>query len=168
MRKAFSLMEMVVVIVVLPVAFLMISGIFVTLMRDIPRDTRLLQENTSVLDMTDQIAEDMDRANGLPDSAGAARSDEQTLLIALPEGIACYRQVDGGVTRDMLEQANSDHTWQIPDAVVAWRRRQQDGRACALELETLLRRTDKDRWREKFANSRVFFIDGLGKAGEIE
>lgn len=168
MKKAFTLMEVLVVIVTLPIAFFLTSRVLVTLLRDIPSDARLLQQNTSVLNMTQRIAEDMDRAEALPNTAGALSSNAQTLLIQLPQAVVCYQRTDNGFTRSLVGQTTPDHTWQMPDATVAWTRWERDGQAYAVELETHLERRMGQRSLEKFANAHVYFVDGIGKVDEIE
>ena len=168
MKKGFLLIEVLVAIVTLPVALLLVSRVFVALVRDVPKDVRLLQQNTEVLAMTWRIADDMDRAKGLPRSAGAFSNNARTLLIQLPEAVACYQQSDDGVTRTLVGQDEAGDIWQVPDATVAWRCREQDGRAYAVELQTHLERRLGDRSTERFPNSYVYFIDGLAKAEEVK
>lgn len=164
-------MELLIVIVVVPLVMITINGIFATFIRDVPRDTRLLQQNTSVLDMTRHLARDMDRAEGLPDSVGALRRDERTLLIAWPDRTICYRRQDGAVTRTVLAGDGSETpagAWRFRDAVIAWQCRHQNERAYALELHTHLRQRVAGRMMDKLANSHVYFLNALGKAREIE
>lgn len=172
-RKGFTLVELLILIVVLPSVMVVISGIFATFLRDVPRDTRLLQQNTSVLNMTSHLARDMDRAEGLPDSVDALRSDDHTLLIQWPERLVCYQLHDGGVTRTALPaegqtQSADVRTWQFRDAEIAWQCRRQGDSAYAVELRTHLRRRVAGHVMEKLANSHVYFVDALGKAREIE
>ena len=173
MRKAIALIELLVVVVVLPFVMIVISGIFATFIRDIPRDTRLLQQNTTVLDMLQHMRADMDRADGLPESVGALRSGEDTLLIELPEHVVCYRWADGAVTRTAWEQDGQEEpevggTWRFPDAVIGWQRWKQGERAYAVELRTHLQQRVDGRLFDKLANSHVYFVNALGKAGAVE
>ncbi len=173
MRKGLSLIQMLVVIVVLPSVMIVISGIFATFIRDIPRDTRLLQQNTTVLDMLGRLHDDMDRAASLPESVGAAHSDEHTLLIELPEHVVCYQLQDGAVTRTVRHQdgqADQEVTgvWQFPQAVISWQRWKQGERAYAVELRTHLQQRSDGRLMDKLANSHVYFVNAFGKAHEVK
>ena len=168
MKKAFSLVEVLVILFTVPIALLLVSHILVALLRDMPSDVRLLQQNTSVLDMTRRLAEDMDRAEALPASSGTLYSDAQTLLIQLPDAIACYRRIDDGVTRTLVGHAEADHTWHVPDATIDWQLWEREDHAYAVELRTHLQRQLGDQSLERFANAHVYFIDGIGKADEIE
>lgn len=167
-RKAFSLVEMLVVITVLPFAAIAFSGLFATSVRDVPRMTRIVQENTSVLDLVRHIRDDIDAAVGLPDAFAEVRSDDRTLLIDLPEGAICYRIDEAGVTRTVLGQAEpqTEGVWRFRDAVIAWRRWQQGEEAHAVEVRTFLRERIAGKAREKLANSHVYFVGGLAQAEE--
>lgn len=172
MRKGFALIELLVFVVILPVAMVAISAIFATFFRDIPRETRLLQQNTSLLDMTRHLAGDMDRAEGLPDSVDALHRDDRTLLIRLPDRVVCYRLQDGGITRTVLDREGQDasdavRTWRFDDAVIAWQCRRQGERAYAVELRTLFRHRAEGRFRDRLVNSHVYFVNALGKAHEV-
>jgi len=164
--RAFTLVEMLVVITVLPFAAIAFSGLFATSIRDVPRMTRIVQENTSVLDLVRHIRDDIDAAVGLPDAFGEVRSDDRTLLIALPESVICYRIDEAGVTRTRLDQAEpqTEGVWRFRDAVIAWRRWQQGEEARAVEVRTFLQERIAGKTREKLANSYVHFIGGLANA----
>ena len=54
MRKAFTLVEMLLVITVAPLMLVVISRIFATFIQDIPRETRVVQQSTTMLDMLGQ------------------------------------------------------------------------------------------------------------------
>jgi type II secretory pathway pseudopilin PulG len=173
MRKAFALIELLVVITVLPFVMIAISGIFRTFIRDIPRDTRLLQENTAVLDMLRHLRGDIDQAASLPESVDATRSNEHTLLIELPELVVCYHLQDGAATRtawrrDGQEDQQVTGVWRFPHAVISWQRRSQGGRAYAVELRTHLQQRVDGRLTDRLANSRVYFVNALGKASEVQ
>ncbi len=173
MRKAFALVEVLVMITIAPLVMIAISGIFRTFIRDIPRDTRLLQENTAVLDMLRHLHDDMDGAVRLPDSAGATRSNEHALLIELPELVVCYQLQDGGATRtvwrrDGQEDREVAGVWRFPHAVISWQRRSQGERACAVELRTHLQQQIDGRPADRLANSHVYFVNALGKASEVQ
>ncbi|MBN1359723.1 MAG: type II secretion system protein [Sedimentisphaerales bacterium] len=172
MRKGLTLIELLVLITILPIVMLVLSRIFATFLRDIPREARLMEQNVPLRDMTRNLALDVDRAEGLPDSAGSLHADEFTLLIELPEGVACYQWQDGAVTRTLRpdngqEDSVVERSWEFPDAVVQWQRRWRNERACAVELRTRLRHRVEGKMVEKLANSHVYFVNALGKAREI-
>jgi hypothetical protein len=48
----------------------------------------------------------------------------------------------------------------VRNAVVAWRLWQRDGRAYAVEVHSHVKQQVAGLWREKLANSHIFFIHG--------
>ncbi|GAH13473.1 unnamed protein product, partial [marine sediment metagenome] len=52
---------------------------------------RVVQENTSLLNMLGQMHRDVDGAKGLPESFAGHTTDEELLLIELPDGMICYQ-----------------------------------------------------------------------------
>ena len=172
MRKAFTLVEMVVVLAVLPFVTIALSRIFATFIRDVPRMTRVVERNTTVLDMVRQLRDDMDRAVALPDAIEGRHSDDRTLLVGLPHRVVCYRLGQGRAVRSVLPQdgqaeAQDEHTWTFPDAVVTWSRWKQDETAYAVELHTLVKQRIGSQLKDKLPNSYVLFVGGMGKGGEL-
>jgi prepilin-type N-terminal cleavage/methylation domain-containing protein len=168
MKKAFTLIEILVVITVLPFVAIAFSSLFATFIRDVPRMARIVQENTSALDLVRHIRDDVDAAVGLPDPVGDIENDERTLLIALPEKVIAYRIEEDGVTRSALgseeAQGQAEGRWRFRDGVVRWRRWKTDGQAEAVEVHTFVRERISGKTREKLANSYVYFLDVSGKA----
>jgi len=73
--------------------------VYATLIRDIPHTTRILQENTTVLHLLQQMRRDVEEATGLPDEFRGQPADDRTLLIEQPGQVVCYRIEDGGIVR---------------------------------------------------------------------
>lgn len=172
MRKAFTLVEMLVVVAVLPVAMLALSRIFATFIQDIPRMTRVVERNTTVLDMVQQMRDDLDRAVALPNVFETRRSDDRTLLIGMPDGVVCYELQDGRGARSVLStdgqvENQEPRTWAFPEAVVAWSRWQESDTAYAVEIRTLVKQRIGSKVKDKLANSYVLFVHGMGKGGEL-
>jgi prepilin-type N-terminal cleavage/methylation domain-containing protein len=172
MRKAFSLIEVLVVIVVLPLVTIALSRVFATFIRDVPRMTRVVEQNTTVLDMLKQLHDDMDSAMALPETFGTRRSDGDTLLIARPEDVVCYQRADGAVTRTLLSRDAQPEdpdvrTWTFPDAVVAWTPWRQTGTSDALEVRTLVRQRIGSKLKDKMVNSYVLFVGDRRKDGQF-
>jgi len=167
MRKAFSLMEMLVVVATLPVFLVLVSRVFMVLNRDIPRSTQLVIEQTTVQQALDRIRQDVDEARGLPRSYGGWSSDERTLVIEKADGGVLYQVKDGKVTRALigpgggpLEQA---WEWSLPDASIRWGLWGQGVHAYAVEVQTHLIHRLSTRGQERLANSHVFFLVGAPK-----
>ena len=76
-------MEMLVIVTVLPFLFLIVDGVYRTLLKNIPLSYSVVQENTILLNMLGQLRQDIDRAEGLPQSHGELAAGENLLLIQL-------------------------------------------------------------------------------------
>jgi type II secretory pathway component PulJ len=166
MRKAYTLVELLVVLAVLPFVMVVFSGLFNTLIRDIPRSHRVVQENTSLLSMLDWIQKDIDQAKGLPESFGEYTTDDKLLLIELAEDIICYQLKDDKVLRykvsdNQQSKALAQTVWSVPHAKVEWQVRRKNGRGYAVEVQTYIEHIVQGHWEKKMANSHLYFIGAL-------
>jgi prepilin-type N-terminal cleavage/methylation domain-containing protein len=126
MRKGFTLVELLVVVVVLPFVFILFDGLFKTIVGEIPMSVRVVQENTSLLNMLGQLQRDVDKAKGLPESFADRTANDQLLLIELKEGVICYQLKEGEVFRHKLTdppqgKAEEPRVWSLPHASVKWK-----------------------------------------------
>ena len=169
MRKGFTLVEMLVVIVVLPFVLLVISGLFRALIMDIPRSYSVAQENTTLLNMLEQLRQDSDRAQGLPESFAEHNANDNVLLIALEAGVISYQLKDGQVIRRKLTgaqqgEAQEPRVWPLPHAKIVWRVWTRDGKRYAVETKAHIEQSIRGQWKEKMANSHLYFAGSFGKA----
>jgi prepilin-type N-terminal cleavage/methylation domain-containing protein len=165
MRKAFTLTEMLAVIVIFPAVAIALDGLFTTILRDIPHSSQVVQENTSVLDLLEHIQDDIDRAKSLPASFGDHVTDANTLLIKLADRTVAYELENGrALRRSVGETKDNDPeqaTWSLPNAHVEWRVWSRDAAGYAVEIETHIRYKRTMNWLEKMANTRVYFVGAL-------
>jgi len=170
-RKAFSLMEILVIAAIVPLVMLVVSSVFAVFIRDIPRETRVVQQNATMLNMLRQIRRDVDQATGLPEQFGDRHIDERTVLIEQPDAVVCYRFEEGRAVRILLKgQGPSDpneRVWRMRDAVITSRPWVRDGKVYAVEIHSHLQQWFGSLLRSRLANSQVFFINGLGKGREV-
>ena len=168
MKKGFSLIEVLVVVVILPFVAIALSRFFATFIRDIPRMTRVVEQNTTVLDLLGQLRQDMDAATALPDAVGTETSDSDTLLIQRPQDVICYQLQPGRVDRTILApDAQDRRTWTFPDAVVEWTPWRQAETSYALELRTRVRQRIGTKLKDKMVNAHVLFVGQPGKDGQL-
>ncbi len=166
MRKGFTLVEMLVVIIVLPFVILVLDGLFSTLIRDIPRSYRVMQENTSLLSMLEQMQQDIDKAKGLPESFDEYTTSNKLLLIELAEGMICYQLKDDKartVRRSSLaSRVTGDESritvWSMPHAKVEWQVWRKDGGGYAVEVKTHIEHKIQGHWQKKMVNSHLYFV----------
>jgi len=163
MRKGFTLVELLVVIVVLPFVMLVLGGLFSTLIRDIPRSYRVVQENTSLLSMLEQMQQDIDEAKGLPESFDGNTASGELLLIELADIVICYQLKDDKVLRCKLtdnQQKNAleKKSWSVPHAKVEWQVWRKDRDGYAVEVQTHIEHKVGGHWEKKMANSHLYFV----------
>ena len=164
MRKGFTLIELLVVVIILPFFAVIIDGLFRTLIKDIPRSHRVVQENTTVLSSLDQMQKDIDKALGLPESFKGYASGDKLLLIELPDNsVICYQLKDDKVIRYQLKaDQQGDITektvWLVPHAKVNWRVQRKDGNGYAVEVQTHIEHEVLGHLEKKMANSHLYFL----------
>ncbi len=173
MRKAFSLIELLLVITVLPVVLLGLNGVLKAFMRDLPQGTAVMNQQTTVLDLIDTIGRDVRGAVAFPDSAGGRQSDDQTLLIALPTGTVVYERTDGRIRRVLLdrqgrEDPNGLSHWRLPSTVIAWQRWKQAEAVQGVEVHSHVKQIVDGHPQKKLMQTRLYLVNALGRAREVE
>lgn len=162
MRKGFTLVETLIVVMTLPFVALVLDGLFNTLLTDIPRSCQVLQDNTTLLNMLQQFQQDIDAARALPDSFAGRSTNDKLLLIELAEGMICYQLEDGRVLRrrltDIQQGGEEARVWSMPNAKVEWRVWRQDGYGYAVEVKTHIEHRLRKKLPEKMANSHLYFL----------
>jgi type II secretory pathway pseudopilin PulG len=169
MRSGFTLIEVLMIVVIAPFILVVVSGLFGTFIRDIPQGTRLVQQNTTVLHMLDQLRRDVGDAVALPQQTAGAHADETTLRIEQPEGVVLYRFEAGRTVREVItgqEQA-SERIWQARDAVIEWEPWTQEGATVGVEVRSHIRQQVAGIVLHKLPGSHVFFMAGPGERSAI-
>jgi len=171
MRKAFSLIELLGVLVILTMFSLVLTGLFRTLISELPRNERVLDSNTSVQHVLITLRKDIDRAVSLPLSYGELTAGADLVLIECPGGIVSYQLKKDEVVRRELNGNDdpndlSEVTWKVPDANVRWQVWAKDGIGYALEISTSIDYKYMDRSERKWYNSHVFFAGIFSAVGK--
>ncbi len=164
MRKAYSLLEMLAVMVIFPVAALAISQLFNTVVLEIPRASRVVRENTTVLDVIEHISRDIDRAKSLPNSSGKYTAGDTILLIQLPDTMICYEITEDKILRrDLGEdpQSRTSSAWTTPNADLKWKAWRKDNVAYAVEIITHIEHKWKTKQQKKMAGAHLYFVGAL-------
>ena len=172
MRRGYSLVELLVAMAIFSIVSIVMSKLFTAIMSDIPRSYRIVQENTSVLNMLEQMHEDVDLAKGLPESFAEYTTDKDLLLIELPNGIVGYQLKDGKVFRRNLSPAKEDHgeaptVWSVPNAKIDWLVHRNNDTGYAVEVETHIEHNVRGRSEEKMAGSYLYFVGAFRKVAEL-
>jgi hypothetical protein len=168
MRKGFTLVEILILVIVLPFVFLLFDGLFKTIVGEIPMSVRLIQENTSLLSVLREIQRDIDRAEGLPKSFAGQTAGADVLLIERSDGVICYQLKDGLVVRRKLTdtsqgKAEEPRIWPIPHANIEWKVWERNGQGYAVQTNTHLEYGRRGQWVKKMAHSHLYFAGALGK-----
>jgi prepilin-type N-terminal cleavage/methylation domain-containing protein len=163
MRKGMTLVEVLIVMIVLPFVAVAFDVLFRSTLSDIPRSTRLVQENTSLLNMLEQMRHDIGAAKAMPESSGQYTAGEGLLLIEIADGVLGYQLKDGKVLRYRLtgrqeEQEENARVWSLPNSQVQWRTWRKDGRGYAVEVRTSIRYKLRSKYQQRMANSHLYFL----------
>jgi prepilin-type N-terminal cleavage/methylation domain-containing protein len=166
MRKGFTLVEVLVVVIVLPFIFVLLDGLFTTLLADIPRSYQFAQESITLQNLLEQMQQDMDRAKGLPESFVGLTADEKQFLIELPDGVLCYQQNNDQIIRRKLRNASQDgveekRAWSLPHTKVEWTILEKDSQSYAVEVKTHIEYKTRGKWKKTMANSHLYYGGAL-------
>lgn len=169
MRKAFTIVELLVVMVVFASVSVALAALFTTLITDIPKSYRVVQENTSLLSMLRQMRKDIDKAKALPPSFAGHTTGDELLLIELPDDMICYQLKNGEVLRRKLanvQKGRDEDTkvWLIPHAKIEWQLAGDDDNAYAVEVKTHIEYQVRGHRQKKLANSYLYFLSALPEA----
>jgi len=163
MRRGFTLIETLVIVIITPFVFLIFDGLFRTLLSDVPWSWRIAQENTTMLSMLDQLQQDIDTATALPESYDGLRAEDNLLLVESVDGVLCYQLEDGQVLRRRLTNSGESHAskeraWSLPHAKIVWQVRARNGQRYAVETSAHIERSVRGQWKKKMAHSRLYVV----------
>jgi hypothetical protein len=166
MRKAYALVEVLIIVVTLPFVLVVLDAVFRDIVRDIPRASRVVQENKTLVSMLNQLRSDIDQAVELPESFAERTSDGESLLIKLEDNIVCYQMGENEVIRYTftndkdIDSANM-RVWSLPTAEISWRLWRENGNGYAVEVKSYIKLKLREKYQKKMANSHVFFLGVL-------
>lgn len=170
--RAFTLIELLMVVITVPIVMVALSGLYRGFLHDVPQMVRLVEENTTVLNIIDQLHRDMGTAVDVPEQAGDRHADASTLLIAEPNAVVCYRFEDGQTVRTLFREEASapaeEQVWKARDAVIEWQPWRPEGRVCGVEVHSHLKQTVAGKTLRKFRSSYVFFAQGPARGGQVQ
>jgi prepilin-type N-terminal cleavage/methylation domain-containing protein len=166
MRKGFTFVEVLLVVVILPIAFLVLAGMYNTFFLEIPHSYKVIQEETTLLNLLEQFQQDIDAAVKLPESFAGNKTGGNLLLIEQPAGVICYQIGDGRVLRYQLSETEkakdeNEEYWSLPKTNIRWELWSQNDRHYAVEVTTFIEYNVHGRFERKLANSHLYYIDAL-------
>jgi len=157
MRKAFSIVECLTVIAVIAVISIPLSRLFKVMIYDIPKSCKLVESNTSILDVLKYIRKDINSAKGFPQSFQEYSTDANSLLIERQGSVICYLLRGEKISRIVINDANEKITWQIPNGKIEWQVWRKNGVGYAVEVKKCVELKSYNRVDKKMENSYVYF-----------
>ena len=171
-RGGWTLIEIVTVVGVLAVVVGITAPIFKVLLTELPEARQAVEVNRGVRLVLWRLRDDLDAGRSLPAAAGEVKSGPRRLLIETPEGVVCYEQAPGTVTRRTLAAAEAEQAspvvWRVPGAEIDWQARRAGGRAVGVEVRTCVVQRVGGRVLRKLANAHVLFLGAAGGGGTGE
>ena len=161
MRKGYTLLEILFVIISFPVAVLFLDGLFTTLLRDIPKSSRVVKENTTLLNALGRIQQDVEKAKTLPKEFDKHTAGDNFLLVDLVDETICYELKDGKILRHHLGKSQAPTVWSVPNADIKWRVWRKEDTGYAVEVKTHIRCGLPKESKKKMANSHLYFAGAL-------
>jgi hypothetical protein len=164
MRKGYLLVEMLVVFSVFTMVMIGLDRFFETFTYDLPRDYRLIQENTSLNNVISHIRADAVLAKTLSESV-TDPNEPNALLMEMPDGVVSYKFANGRISREFTCNAagtsSIDMVWSIPHGQIQWQVLNKDKMGCAVEVSTCIEDKSFGHIQKKMANNNLFFAGAL-------
>lgn len=162
MRKGFSLIEIVVIIAILPFILIVIDGLLASILSDVPRSWKTIQSNSVMLHMLEQIQQDIDAAENLPETIDGFTAGDELLLIQQADKVIHYQLKDDRVFRYGFAQnrqiPEDSRSWSLPKTKITWQVHRQNGQSHALEIQHRIEYTLRGHLIKKMENSNLFYV----------
>jgi type II secretory pathway component PulJ len=163
MRKGFNLVEMLIVIITIPVIVIVLDKTLINTLRDIPRSSSVVQENTTLLNMLGQLRNDVEQADNLPESFDGLISNDEILLVETTDVVIFYRKENGEIIKSQFTKGQRNdnietRVWSLPNSEVTWQVWRENSRGYAVEIISNVKLKLRKKLQEKMANSHVFFV----------
>jgi hypothetical protein len=165
MRKGYMLVEMIVVLSVFAMISIGLERFFRTLTYELPRDSKLIQENRSLENAVNHIRADVASAKTLSQVIGDS-NEPNTLLIELPNGVVTYKLTDDRILRNFSAGSGGDMIWPVPHGKIEWLVWSKGKTGYAVEVRTCIEDRNFGQTQKKMANSNLFFAGALWETAQ--
>jgi hypothetical protein len=169
MRKGYLLVEMLVVLFIMALIMATLERFFRTFAYDLPRDSRLIQENASLNNVVSHIRADVVSAKILSESVNDL-NEPNTLLMEMPDGMISYKFSSGRIFRSFVGvatgAANGNMVWSVPHGRIEWKVWNKNKTGYAVEISTCIEDKSFGHIRKKMANNNLFFVGALSEAAK--
>lgn len=152
-RRAYSLIEMLVIIAALAVLMALSVRPTRILISEIPRSARTCQTLNTTQKALAQLKKDIERSGRI------VTLHDNILTLENNDGtITTYHLTDGTITRQPgLNPQDAEYIWQLPNVRITAELWSQNNRPYAVELTTWSQQTVLDQEQKRFKQSMVFF-----------
>lgn len=164
MRKGYSLVEVITVLAVILALSVPLARLSRVTLWDIPKSQKLIESNTSILNVLKYIKKDVNSAKGLPRSFQEYAAGENCLLIERQNETVCYLFKEGKISRIVIGGARGEITWQIPGGKIEWRVWRRDRAGYAVEIRKYVELKSHSHTERKMENSYVYFAGAYKEA----
>jgi hypothetical protein len=169
MRKGYLLVEMIVVMAIMTMLMVSMDRFFMVFTHELPKDSRLVQENIILLDAVSHIRADVasaDTVSQKPDSGG----ETPLLVIHRPDYEIYYEFGKGQIIRRQVGLTKAatpqEIKWSLPHGKIETRVLNSKGAGCAVEIITCIEDYDFSHRRQKLANNYLAFTGSPWEAGK--
>jgi len=166
MKKGFSLVEVITVLAVIAVISIPLGRLSKFMMYDIPKSDKIIETNTSILNVLRYIKKDVNLAVNFPEKIKEYSANKNCLLIEQQNKTVCYLAEQGKVSRMVIDNANGEITWQIPDGKIEWQVWRKNNIGYAVEIRKYVELKSYNRADKKMSNSYVYFTGTYQEAAE--
>ncbi|MGA2680147.1 MAG: hypothetical protein ABSF37_12735 [Sedimentisphaerales bacterium] len=169
MRKGYLIVEMLVVIFIMTMVMATLERFFRTFAYDLPRDYRLIQENTTFNNVVSRMRADVVSAKTLSESVNGP-DEPNTLLMEMSDGVISYKFSNGRIFREFIAgatgAASGNMVWSVPHGKIEWKVWNKNKTGCAVEISTCIEDKNFGHIRKKMANNNLFFAGALSEAAK--
>jgi type II secretory pathway component PulJ len=162
MHKGFSLIELIVIIAVLPFILITIDKLFASMFTDVPKSLNTIQDNSVLLNMLNQMEQDIDAANDLPQSIDGYTAGDELLLIKQADSVIQYQRKGDYIYRyefkDGKQVPEQTRYWLLPETKITWQVHRKDGKGYAVEIRHHNEYVLHGHLVKKMENSNLFYI----------
>lgn len=172
MRRGFSLIEMLIVIMTIPLIGLVVDRAFRDWAIDAPRGVTLVFRHERLQRVVAEFNDDIDQAVSLSLEDAPQAEGPPVLVIEQPGRQIRYIRLEEGIRRELRGEnldpnVPAEWEWHLAQANIKWKLWRRGDAVVGLHLETSM--THGRLKKKKFQNSHLFFTGvGLAKGGRYE
>ena len=170
MRKGFTMVEMLIVIMTLPLVAVAADKLFRELIVDAPHTLDVVSQNDSVVRMLIRLQEDVGRATGVLPAYEGHVGDEQLLLLRIGDQVVGYKKNQDRIERHELSQPDQldgiAYLCVAPQASVDWSLWPSEDSPSAVKVHTSIQH--RRSLKQKLASNYLFFVGAYSQGLSYE